>query len=462
MRTKIFSRLGRAAMLAALLPALVGLSLAAEKPVRPNIIFILADDYGLDGVGCYGSDRFKTPNLDALASSGVRFETCYSTPLCGPTRCLFVTGRYGFRTGGLTNRTAGMPLPKDEPSVAKVLKQAGYATGHAGKWRQMGATPADWGFDEYLTDPTAGGYYWQNSYTQNGRLVELDKEIYYPDVAHEFAVDFIRRHRDRPFFFYYASHLVHGPILRTPDSKAGTGGKSGAAGKAGAGPNQDFYADNVAYLDKQVGRLVAELDRLNLREKTLILFSGDNGTARESGTIAGRQVHGAKGSMWEGGARVPLIANWKGTSPQGKLVKDLVDFSDLVPTFAELAGAKLPEGVTFDGRSFAPQLRGERGSPREWVFVQLGAQWYVREPGWKLSQSGELFDMKQAPFEEKPVPADTQDAAAAAARKRLQTVLDNLNPAAGKKEPEGKLRADRVKKSPKKKQRRLEKKQGVY
>ncbi len=412
-------------------------SQAAGMADRPNILFILADDYGLDGVGCYGSDRFKTPHLDSLAQSGLRFEACYSTPLCGPTRCLLITGRHGFRTGGLTNPTAGRPLPQDEPSIARTLKKAGYATGHCGKWRQMGATPGDWGFDEYITDPTAGGYYWQKSYTKNGQLVEVDKEVYYPDVAHEFAVDFIRRHREGPFFFYYASHLVHGPILRTPDSKTGAGDKTGAGGKAGAGPKQEFYADNVAYLDKQVGLLVAELDRLNLREKTLILFSADNGTAVQSGTIGGRQIHGAKGSMWEGGARVPLVANWKGTTPQGKVVKDLVDFSDFFATFADVAGAKLPDGIAFDGRSFAPQLRGERGTPREWIFVQLGAQWYVRDPGWKLNQAGDLFDMKEAPFEEKPVSADAQDSTAVAARKRLQTVLDTLNPAAGKKEPEG-------------------------
>ena len=139
-----------------------------------------------------------------------------------------------------------------------------------------------------------------------------------------------------------------------------------------------------------------------------------------------------KGTMLEGGSRVPLIANWPGTTPAGKVLNDLVDFSDFFATFAELGGAKLPEGVTFDGRSFAPQLRGEKGTPRDWVYVQLGAKWYVRDQGFKLTQSGELFDMSDAPFVEKPVPADANDETAAAARTRLQAVLDKLSPATGK------------------------------
>ena len=399
------------------------------KPAgRPNIVFILSDDYGLDGVGCYGSDRHKnrTPNMDALAAGGIRFERCYSAPLCGPTRCEINTGRYAFRTGGLTNQTAGKPVAKDEYPLARILKETGYNTCSAGKWRQMGETPADWGFDEYVTDNTAGGWYWQREYTKNGQLVQTEQEVYCPDVYHEFAMDFLRRHgaggaaAGKPFYLYYPSHLVHGPILRTPDSK----------------PDQKdpetLYNDNVAYLDKQVGAVVAELDKLNLRENTLIVFSGDNGTAQKSGTIGGRQINGQKGTLLEGGARVPLIANWKGVAPAGRVLKDLVDFSDLLPTFVEVAGAKVPTSLTYDGRSFAPQLRGQKGNPREWIYVQLGSRWYVRDDGWKLNEAGELFDMKDSPFVEQLIAADSKDKAAVAARKRLQAVLDKLNPRGGK------------------------------
>jgi arylsulfatase A len=404
----------------------------AAAPQKPNILFIFGDDCGIDSFGCYGSDRSKklTPNIDALAQSGVRFERGYSTPLCGPSRCLIMTGRYGFRTGGLTNQTAGNPSFKDEPALARILKQAGYATGMAGKWRQMSDSPGDWGFDEFITDPTAAGWYWKQSYTKNGKEVSSDKEIYYPDAASDFAVDFIRRHRDQPFYFYLAEHLIHGPILRTPDSKAG------------AEPRQ-LYEDNIAYLDKTVAKLVSELEKLGLREKTLILFSSDNGTATvgyrpehdpqlTTGKIGGRAMNGHKGELLEGGSRVPLIASWKGTLSAGGVRNDLIDFSDLLPTFADLAGATLPAGVKFDGRSFAPQLRGEAGHPRDWIFVQLGAGWYVRDDGWKLNEKGELYLMKDAPFVEALVPADTTDPAAQAARKRLEAVLKELNPAGGK------------------------------
>lgn len=407
---------------------LVGVALTATAqaaPARPNILFILSDDQGIDGVGCYGSDRYKgrTPNLDALAATGARFTQCYSMPLCGPSRCTINTGRYGFRTGGSTNQSARNPSYKDEPSIARTMKEAGYVTGMAGKWRQMGDTPADWGFDEYLTDPTAGGWFWKTSYTKNGQEVETKQDVYCPDVCLDFARDFFQRHRQQPFYFYYPTHLVHGPILRTPDTKS---------------EQADLYDENIVYLDKQVGRLVAELERLGLREKTLIVFTGDNGTARfgqDRAMVGGRKINGMKGTVLEGGSRVPLLASWNGTLPAGRVLNDLVDFSDFFATFAELAGARPPAGVTLDSHSFAPQLRGEKGSPREWVFVQLGDRWYAREQGWKLNQAGELFEMSDAPFVEKPVPADGASAEAKEAQKRLQAVLGTLDPASGKKAP---------------------------
>ena len=418
---------------------------AATAPARPNILFILADDLGIDGVGCYGSDVRKTPNIDKLATSGLRFETCYASPLCGPTRCLLNTGRYAFRTGGITNQSwrDGGPGAKsaNEQPMARLLKAAGYATGMAGKWRQVGETPRDWGYDEYTTDPTAGGWFWQTTHQTNGREINAPAGTYAPDYCYNFAADFIRRHKDGPFFFYFAPHLVHGPILHTPDSPKG------------AADGAERYDDNIAYMDKQVGALVAELEKHGLRQNTLVIFTGDNGTALTfPTTIGGRMINGKKGSMLEGGSRVPFIANWPGVTPAGKVSSDILSFADMLPTFVELAGGKLPAGFKYDGVSFAPQLRGQTGTPRSHAFVQLGAHWFVRERGYKMNEAGELFDMSDAPFVEKPVPASADTAASKAARQRLTATLADLNPAGGKTD----TTADAPKKAKNKKKNREE------
>ena len=409
---------------------LLGGNLSAATAAKPNILFILADDLGLDGVSCYGSDVRKTPNIDKLAASGTRFETCYAAPLCGPSRCLLNTGRYAFRTGGITNQSwrADGPGAKsaDEQPIAKLLKQAGYATGMAGKWRQVGETPREWGYEEYTTDPTASGWYWQTAHQQNGQEVQVPEGTYAPDVIHDFTVDFIRRHKEQPFFFYYSMHLVHTPTLHTADSAKG------------APDGAERYDDNIAYMDKQVGAIVAELEKLGLREKTLVIFSGDNGTALTyPSPIGGRMINGKKASMLEGGSRVPFIASWPGVTPAGKVSQDIVSFADPHATFLELAGAKAPAGLKFDGRSFAAQLRGQPGAPRDWAYVQLGKKWFVRERGFKMNESGELFDMSDAPFAEKPVAASADTAASAAARARLTAVLKELDPAAGKTDAGG-------------------------
>ena len=392
-------------------------------PAKPNIIFILADDYGIGEVGCYGADNYKTPNIDALARSGTRYTHGYTISLCGPSRAMILTGRYGFRTGGSNQDAVGQISPKKEKLIPSVLKPAGYVTTMIGKWSQFSQQPSDFGFDDYLRYAGSGAY-WNTqekvkTYVVNGETRPLRDKEYMPDLMHRHLIDFITKHRDRPFYAHYSLSHTHGEILPTPDS---------------APDSKDHYADNVVYMDKLVGKLMAELDRLKLRDKTLVIFFGDNGTANpraDRATIGGRPLAGAKGSMLDGGGRVPLIVSWPGVTPAGKVSADLVDSSDFLPTFAALAGAKLPANTVIDGRSFAAQVRGEKGEPRPWIFNQLARSWYVREADWKLNQAGELFDMSDAPFAEKLVAADTKNAAAVAARQRLQTALDQLNPAGG-------------------------------
>ena len=405
--------------LTALLPCLM--ARAADEKKRPadqpNLIFILSDDVGLGDIGFSGGS-FKTPNIDALAKGGTQFEYCYAMPLCGPSRCVLLTGRYPFRTGLTSNQSAAALAGHKEIMMPTVLKKAGYATACVGKWGQMPFGPADWGFDESLSFH-GSGQYWQTRggfYFVNGQPRKLGAGEYIPDLMHNFAVSFLEKHKDQPFYLYYPMDHIHGPILRTPDSKAGA-------------TADELYADNIAYMDKLVGKLMAELDRLKLRERTLVIFTGDNGTARFGAGISpvnGKAISGMKGSMREGGSRVPLAVNWPGTTPAGKVNHDLTDFSDFFPTFAELAGAKLPEGVTIEGHSLVPQIKGEKGTPRDWAYVELSGKRYLTTKHWKLNNDGELFDMKEAPFKEIPVAKDTTDADAVAARQHLQETLDKL------------------------------------
>lgn len=399
-------------------------SAAPAATAKPNIIFILADDLGIGNIGCYGANpAFKTPHIDALARGGIRYTNAYTVPLCGPSRAAIMTGRYAFRTGATNQDATGEIKVSAEKFMPQILRPAGYVSSMIGKWGQLPLGPAEFGFDDHLKF-TGSGTYWNTQdkgkkYLVNGKSVSLPDKVYLPDVMHRHAVDFITRHRDQPFYLYYSLSHIHGEILPTPDS---------------APDSKDHYADNIAYMDKLVGQLVAALDRLKLREKTLVVFFGDNGTGggyAERSTVNGRRLAGAKGDMLEGGALVPMIVNWPGQAPAGKISADMVDSTDFVPTFAALAGAALPPQTIIDGRSLAPQFRGERGQPREWAFVQLARSWYVRTTGWKLNQAGELFDMSEAPWTEKLVAPGTESPAGLAARQRLAAALAQLNPAGG-------------------------------
>ena len=388
---------------------------------KPNIIFILSDSVGITDIHCCGSDHFTTPHIDALAQTGTRFEYCYSTSLCGPSRCEILTGRYPFRTGLINNHSNNAIDPKREIMMPTVLKTAGYVTGSVGKWGELCLGPAEWGFDEYIAFP-GSGYYWagrKTRYSANGQLKKPGPTEYLPETLHRFAVDFITRHKDQPFYLYYSMSQIHGPIMHTPDSKAGA--------------NADqLYAEKIAYMDKLVGKLVAELDRLQLREKTLIIFTSDSGTGhfiKGTSTIEDQTVNGHRGTLLEGGNRVPLVVNWLGTTPAGEVNHDLTDFSDFFPTLAAIAGAKLPKGVIIDGHSFAAQIKGQKGKPRSWVYVELDGKAYVRDARYKLNNQGDLFDMSEAPFREIPVPPDTSNVAEIAAHKHLQKILDQ-HPAA--------------------------------
>ena len=390
---------------------------------KPNIIFILADDLGIGDVSCYGSDKNKTPIIDQLAKGGIRFTHGYTAPLCGPSRAMILTGRYAFRTGAVNQDMVGDIKPENEVLIPSVLKPAGYTTSLVGKWSQFSKTPGDFGFDDYLTFAGSGDY-WSTekkkseNYIENGVNKKLDSQTYMPDLMHDHLVDFITNNKEKPFFLYYSMVHVHALIQRTPDSK----------------PGSDLYEDNLAYMDKLVGKLLKTLDDLKLRKNTLIVFMGDNGTASQyanRGTINGKALSGKKGTMLECGSLVPTIANWPGIIDGGKTSELLIDSTDLLPTFADLAGAKLPNNRVIDGHSFLPQLLGKKGNSREWIFIELGNKWYVRDTKWKLNREDELFDMSNSPFEEKLITNYSDNEEASEAFNRLKATLNTLSPEKG-------------------------------
>lgn len=397
---------------------------SAPTGKKPNILFILADDLGIGGVGCYGGPpQFKTPNIDKLAKDGTRFTHFYTAPLCGPSRALIMTGRYAFRTGATNQDATGLMQTSVETFTPTYLKQAGYVTACIGKWGQLPLGPAEFGFDEWLKFQ-GSGIYWNTqdkgkTYIVNGKTTALLDHQYLPDVMHTFLVEFLNKHRDDPFFVYYSMSHVHAEILFTPDTRP---------------DSKDLYADNIMYMDKLVGKAIAELERLKLRENTLVFFVGDNGTGggnAAEATVNGKRESGEKGSMLEGGALVPMIVNWPGKTPAGKVNDDMLDSTDILPTLTELTNTRLNEKTRYDGVSFLPQVYGKKGKPKDSIFIQLGPMWYAREANWKLNQDGHLYDMKGAPFTEPRVPDDTTDPEALAARKRLQAKLDELAPQDG-------------------------------
>lgn len=336
----------------------------AARP--PNIILIMADDSAVDNYSCYGSDYFQSPRLDHLAETGAKFNYCYSEPVCTSSRVKIMTGRDNVR-----NYVIFGCLDNHEITFGSMLKQAGYATAVAGKWQlhgePNGSVPSDHGFDTFClwNFPGGGGErYWNPSLVQDGRLLETKETDYGPDIVSDFLIDFIRDNKDGPFFAYYPMILVHNPFPETPDSQPMT--EADGSGKQAV--DLKNYRDMIAYADKLVGKIVDTLDELEIRENTIVIYTADNGTNRNlTYPFHGEQRKGEKALATERGSHVPLIVNAPGIVPAGIESDDLIDFSDVLPTLAEIAGARLPD-VELDGRSFWPQCQGKKGNPRDWIF----------------------------------------------------------------------------------------------
>lgn len=443
MNRRQFLSLTAGSTLAAMIPSTT-CWVAASSPeglgmAQPNIILIMADDLGYECLGCYGSASYETPHLDRLAATGMRFDHCYAQPLCTPSRVKIMTGRSNAR-----NYIKFGIFDFKEKTFAHALKVAGYDTCIVGKWQLTGRGangPYQAGFDEYclwhMEDCFApkGSRYHDPKIIKNGKPLPGLKGKYGPDVFCDHICDYLERHKSKnsnPFLLYYPMALTHGPFVPTPDSKDWN---------RKVKSNTKYFADMVAYMDKIIGRIARKLDELGLRENTLILFTGDNGSPGRmpSKMQDGRVIKGGKGQTTDAGTHVALIANWKGATPAGKVCKDLVDFSDFLPTLAEAAGAPLPNGVTIDGRSFLPQLKGKKGNPRQWIFCHYNPRpertklvRFARDKRWKLyatgdnKRAGNLYDITADPLEQNPLDPTQAGPEAATAKKRLQSARNSI------------------------------------
>jgi len=431
-----------------------------NPPQRVNIIFVLLDNCGQEWWGCYGSEEGCTPNLDRLAREGLRVENCYSPPVCGPSRITALTGRYLFRSGMVLHHDAALYSgggldSRREITFARLLREAGYHTGIVGKWQinNLYDEPdalTRHGFDESLVWPGSidrdkvsaadldrfaqavreadakflGRFnnniesrYWDSVLMRNSRR-ETHAGKFGPDMLQTFAFDFLKRHRDRPFLLYYPMVLTHGQSVNLPAVPTPLNRDPNRSHK-------ELYAGMLRYADRLIGELIAELDRLGLRENTVVFIATDNGTEKKlTARCNGREVKGGLYQLTETGSNVPLIINSPALVPGGRTMK-LADFSDLLPTFCELAGVRLPAGLTVDGRSFADFLRGKPGArePRQWIFNQYGDERVVRDARYKLYADGRFFDLVRDRDEHENLAQG-----AVAERKRLQAVLDAMPP----------------------------------
>lgn len=403
--------------------------MSSAEPDQPNILFIMVDDLGKEFISSYGAEEIETPNIDHLAETGTTFKNAYSMPQCTPTRVTLLTGQYPYENGWTNHYDvprwgSGVHFdPERNASYARVLRNAGYATAIAGKWQidDFRVEPNalhEAGFDAWSVwtggeggNPKSNHRYW-DPYIHQGTKGDTESRVrdqFGPDIYTDFLIDFMTKHTDEPFFLYYPMCLTHGPFIKTPAEPDVEG-------------NQESFEAMVRYTDKLVGRLVDALEEQGVRDETIIIFTTDNGSPGNiTGRRNGREIKGAKGKMREPGVAMPFIVSGPSMVPQGRVTDALTDFSDILPTFADLAGAEPNDRWTVHGKSIAPFLLGETDdTPRDWIYAQGGgfakftnnrvvpAQQYddrvIRNKRWKLWVSEDrepvkLYDLKSDPDE---------------------------------------------------------------
>jgi arylsulfatase A-like enzyme len=390
-------------------------TVAAPAQRAPNVVLIITDDQGFGDLSLHGNDKLSTPHIDSLARDGVEFTQFQVSPVCAPTRASLMTGRYNYRTGVVDTYLGRAMMHADEVTLAEMLGAAGYRCGIFGKWHLGDNHPlraVDQGFHEALThngggigqpsDPPGGSTYQDPLLFHNGRLRRY--QGYCTDVFTTAALGFIEQNRGVPFFVYLSPNAPHTPLqvderLAEPFRKLGLDETTARV-----------YA-MVRNIDENVGRLLARLEKLRLAENTLVIFMTDNGPQQKRYNAG---MRGLKGTVYQGGIRVPFLIRWPRALPPGRKIGRLAAHIDIAPTLLDACGVRKPEQVKFDGVSLMPLLRGqEKGWPERTLF----AQWHrgdepqpfrsaaVRTQRWKLIDGKELYDLEEDPAESQDVSA---------------------------------------------------------
>ena len=382
---------------------------SSAEPAKPNLIYLLADDLGYGDLGSYGQQLIRTPHLDKMAADGLRLTQHYAgAPSCHPSRCVLFTGKH---TGHAFIRgNSKLPLRPGDYTLSQMLKEAGYATGGIGKWAlgDHDSTGAPWrkGMDEFFDylDQTHAHTYYPDHLWKNGERLEIPentdgkREVYSHDLFAEFALDFIRRHKDEPFFFYGAFTIPHAEVTvpddslaeyldKWPEPKAFPGSKTYCP----QDKPRAHRAGMITRLDRDIGRLLDLLDELGLAENTLVIFTSDNGPITAGGQDpeffdSNGPLRDLKFTLYEGGIRVPFLARWKGKIAPGTVSDHVSDFADIVPTLAAAAGIAVPDSFgERDGVSILPTLFGAGGEQenRAHFYWEAAPQQAARRGDWK-------------------------------------------------------------------------------
>jgi arylsulfatase A len=403
----------------------------------PNVIVIMADDLGYETIGKNGGQSYNTPNIDRMASNGMLFEHCYAQPLCTPSRVKLMTGIYNIR-----NYTHFGQLHESQTTFGHLFQDAGYSTCIVGKW-QLGKDPLSpnrAGFDNFCLwqvregriDSTGRDTRFSKPVLEtDGELKKYAETDYAPEIVSEYGMDFIEKSHqsDKPFFLYYPMILTHCPFSPTPDSPEWMKDDTSVMTYKG---NPDYFKDMMSTTDKIVGKINQKLEELGIQNNTLVLFTGDNGTDRPIVSMMNdREVAGAKNQTTDAGTRVPLIVKWPGVIEANSISKNLIDFSDFLPTICEAANIEINDTLDIDGRSFLPELRGNEGDVREWIYCWYSrggkvneAKVFARNHRFKLYESGAFYEIPKDYDELNTIAYEELDSEAKQVYQMLKNVLD--------------------------------------